>query len=88
MSSNGYLLFLYKMLEKHLWNSFLLTVSSGWNSVTCTWNNVLDKTSVLGNFSKYSDKHKEQSSGGVLSKDVLKNFVEVTEKTSLPEPPF
>ena len=23
-SSNGYLLFLYKMLEKYLWNSFLL----------------------------------------------------------------
>ena len=24
MTSNGYSLFLYKMLEKHLWNSFLL----------------------------------------------------------------
>ena len=34
---------------------------------------------VLKNLSKFSDKHKEQSSGGVLSKDVLKKF---TKKTS------
>ena len=40
---------------------------------------------VLKNLSKFSDKHKEQSSGGVLSKDVLKKF---TKKTSLPESPF
>ena len=63
-------------------------MSGGWNSLTCTWNKVLYKRGVLKNFSKFSDKHKEQSSGGVLSKDVLKNFVKFTEKTSLPESPF
>ena len=67
---------------------YFLTVSGGWNSATCTWNKVLYKRGVLKNFSKFSDKHKEQSSGGVLSKDVLKNFVKLTEKTSLPESPF
>ena len=41
---------------------------------------MLYKRGVLKNFSKFSDKHKEQSSGGVLSKDVLKNFVKFTEK--------
>ena len=71
------------MVEKHLWN-----VSGGWNSVTCTWNKVLYQRDALKNFSKFSDKHKEQSSRGVLSKDVLKNFVKLAEKTSLPEPPF
>ena len=40
------------------------------------------------NFLKFSDKHKEQSSGGALSKDVLKTFVKFTEKSSLPESPF
>ena len=64
------------------------TVSGGWNSVTCPWNKVFYKRSVLKNFSKFSDKHKEQSSGGVLSKDALKNFVKLAEKTSLPESPF
>ena len=63
-------------------------LSGGWNSVTCTWNKLLYKSGVLKNFSKFSDKHKEQSSGGALSKDVLKNFVKLTEKTSLSEYPF
>ena len=40
---------------------------------------MLYKTGVLKNFSKSSDKHKKQSSGGVLSKDVLKNFVKFAE---------
>ena len=39
---------------------------------------VLYKRGVLKNFSKFSDKHKEQSSEGVLSKDVLKNFEKLT----------
>ena len=43
---------------------FLLTM--------CTWNRVLYKRGVLKNFSKFSDKHKEQSPGGGLSKNVLK----------------
>ena len=76
--TNGYMSFLYKMLEKHLWHSFLLF--GGWNSATCTWNNVLYRRVVLQTVSKFSDKHKKQSSGGVLSKDVLKNFVKFTEK--------
>ena len=41
---------------------------------------MLYKRAVLKNFSKFSEKHKEQSFGGVLSKDVHKNFVKYTEK--------
>ena len=73
-SSNGYLLFLYKMLEKHLWNSFLLYL------VVEIWNKLLYKRGFLKNFSKFSDKHKQQSSGCVQSKDVLKNFANFTGK--------
>ena len=40
------------------------------------------KKGVLKNFSEFSDKHKKQSSGGVLWKDVLKNFAKFTEQTS------
>ena len=40
---------------------------------------MLHKRRVLKNFSKFSDKHKEQSSGGVLSKDVL-NFCKIHRK--------
>ena len=38
------------------------------------------KRKVLKNFSKFTDKHKKQSSRGVVSKDVLKNFAKFTEK--------
>ena len=66
-----------------------LFVTVWWlKSVICTWNKVLYKRGVLKNLSKFSDKHKEQSSGGVLLKDILKNFVKLTEKTSWPESPF
>ena len=34
----------------------------------------------MKNLSKFTDKHKKLSSGGVLSKDVLKNFRKFTEK--------
>ena len=34
----------------------------------------------LNIFSKLTDKHKKQSPGGVLSKDVLKSFANLTEK--------
>ena len=37
------------------------------------------KSGDLKNFSRFLDKHKKQSSGGVLSKDVLKNFVKFAE---------
>ena len=39
------------------------------------------KSGDLKNFSRFLDKHKKQSSGGVLSKDVLKNFAQFTEKS-------
>ena len=46
-------------------------------------NKVLYERGVLKNF---SDKHKEHSSGSVLSKDVLKNFCKIgRKKTSLLE---
>ena len=41
---------------------------------------VLYKRGVLKNFSKFTDKHKKQSSGGVLSKNVLENFAKFTGK--------
>ena len=41
---------------------------------------MLYKKGVLKNFSKFSDKHRQQSSRGVLSKDLLKDFVKLTEK--------
>ena len=41
---------------------------------------LLYKRGDLSNFSKFSDKHKKQSSGGVLSKDVLKKFAKFTGK--------
>ena len=79
------------MFEKHLRNSFslylvveILQLAHEMNSFP----EVLYKRGVLKNLLKFSDKHKRQSSGGVLSKDVLKNFAKFTEKTSLPESPF
>ena len=36
----------------------------------------------------FSDKQKKQSSGGVLSKDVLKNFAKFTEKNIFAGVPF
>ena len=41
---------------------------------------VLYKRSILKKFSKFSNKHKKQSFGVVMSKDVLKNFVKFTQK--------
>ena len=45
---------------------------------------VLYKRGDLKKFSKFTDKHKKQSSGGVLSKDVLKSFAIFTEKHLCP----
>ena len=39
-----------------------------------SFSEVLYKKGVLKNFWKFTDKHKEQSSEGVLSKDVLKDL--------------
>ena len=70
------------MFEKHLRNSFslylvveILQLAHEMNSFP----EVLYKRGVLKNLSKFSDKHKRQSSGGVLSKDVLKNFAKFAE---------
>ena len=66
------------MLEKHSWNSFLLYLVVEILELAREINSfqeVLYKKGVLKNFSKLSDKHKKLSSGGILSKDVLKNFV-------------
>ena len=41
---------------------------------------MLHKRGVFKNFSRFTDKHKKQSSAGVLSKNVLKNFAKLTEK--------
>ena len=41
---------------------------------------VLYKKNVLKNFSKFTEKHKKQSSGSVLSKIVLKNSAKFTQK--------
>ena len=38
------------------------------------------ETGDLNNFSKFTDKHKKQTSGGVLLKDNLNNFTKFTEK--------
>ena len=45
-----------------------------------SFSEVLYKRDVLKNFSELTDKLKKQSSGGVLSKDVLRNFWKFTEK--------
>ena len=42
---------------------------------------VLYKRGDLDNFPKFRDKHKKQSSRGVLSKDVLKNCAKFTEES-------
>ena len=54
----------------------MATVSGGWNSATCTGNKVLYKRGVLKKFSKLSDKHKKQSFGDVLTKDVWSSLLE------------
>ena len=60
------------MLEKHLWNSLLLYLVV--EILQLVHEIVLCKRGSLKNFSKFSDKHKEQWSGGVQSKDVLKTL--------------
>ena len=63
------------MLEKHLWNSFLLYLVIEILQLEheiSSFPEMLYKIGVLKKFSKFSDKHKKQSFGGVLSKDALK----------------
>ena len=82
MPSIGYLSILYKMLEKHLWNSFLLylvveilqLVHKIAVSLRCSIKEaqniiVFWKTPQNSNTKTQKNKHKKQSSGGVLSKE-------------------
>ena len=81
--SNGYFPFLYKMLEKHLWNSFLLYLVVEILQLAheiSSFREALCKRGALKNLSKFSDKRKKQSSEGVLLKYVLNNFAKFTEK--------
>ena len=59
------------------------TVSAVWNSASCTWNKQFPRGALwkkcYEKLFKLHRKHKKQSSGGVLSKDVLKNFAKFTE---------
>ena len=61
------------MLEKYLWNSFLLylvvQILQLLHEIS-SFPDVLYQRSVLKNFSKFTDKHKKQSSG-VLSKEKM-----------------
>ena len=71
------------MLEKHFWNTFFLYLVVEILQLVLeisSFSEVLDKRGNLNNFSKFTDKHKNQSSRGVLSKDNLKNFTKFTEK--------
>ena len=83
MPSNGYFSFVYKMIEKHLRNSFLLYLVVKILQLAhkiSSFPEVLCKRGVLKNLSKFSDNHKKHASGSVLSKDVLKNIAKFTEK--------
>ena len=71
------------MLEKQLRNSFLLYLLVEILQlvhIISSFSEVLYKKGFLKSLSKFTDKHKKQSSGGVLSKDALKNFAKSTEK--------
>ena len=81
--SNTYFLLLYKMLEKHLWNTSLLYVMVEIRQLLneiSSFPEVFHKRGGLENFSKFKVRHKKRSSGGVLSKDVLENFAKLTDK--------
>ena len=60
--------FEYKMLEKHVWNTFLLYVMVEIRQIVNEVGSlpeVLYKRGDLKNFSKLTDKHKKPSFGGV-----------------------
>ena len=80
--SNSYVLFLFKVLDKHLWNTLLYLVVEILQLVheIRSFPDVLYKRGDLKNFSRSTDKHNKQSPWGVLSKDVLKNFAKFTGK--------
>ena len=64
-----------KILEKHLWISFLLCMLIEILQVVSeSFPEVLFKKGFLKNISKFTGKHKKQSSGGVSLKSDLKNL--------------
>ena len=79
------------MLKKHLRNSFLryllIEILQLVHKIS-SFPEVLYKRGVLKNYSKFTDKHKTQSSAGARLKNVLKNFAKFTEKKSLSESLF
>ena len=78
--SNGFLSFLYKILEWHQWNSFslflLIEILPLLHEIS-SFSKVLYERGVLKNFSKFTDKFNKQSSRGALSKEVRKNFAKL-----------
>ena len=83
--SNGYLSFLHKMLEKCLWNSFLLhlvvEILQPVHEIS-SFPEVLYKKRCSEKLLRILRCSHPESSGGVLWKDVLKNFAKFTEQTS------
>ena len=63
-----------KMLEKHLWNRFLLYLVVEILQLVheiSSFPEVLYKRGILKNFTKLTDKHNKQSPGCVLSKEKM-----------------
>ena len=74
------------MLEKHLWNTFLLCVVVEIRQLIneiSSFPETLYKKGDLKNFSESTGKHKKQSPGGVLSKEkmLFKNLQNSKKKT-------
>ena len=71
--SNGYFSILYKMLEKHLWNSFLLYLVVEILQLVhkIAVSEVLFKRSVLKNVSKFTNTRSSHLEGGFLSKEKM-----------------
>ena len=83
----------YKMLQKHLWNRFLICLLVEILQLVheiSSFPEVLCKRGVLKNFSKYTDKRKKQSSARCSIKRFcsIEKFCKIYRKTSLPESLF
>ena len=83
MSNSPKLRGLCKALVKYLLLYVVVEIRQLVNEIS-SFLEVLYKKGHLKNFAKFTDKHKKQSSGGVLSKDVLENFAKFTDKYLCP----
>ena len=85
-SSNGYLSFLFKMLQKHLWNSFLLylvvEILQLVHEIRCSIKEVFWKTS------QNSQINTRSRNPEVFCQKRFLKFCKIHRKTSLPESPF